>query len=278
MRRIFIGITILLVFGVGISSCKKRGCTDPMSLSFDIDAKKDDGSCTYPFPVKKALFFKSTGTWCSYCGDWGRWYADSVQLANPDAELVEIHVMDDFATNEGDELLSLLQDMNFGDEATPHFYVGDTSVSNSYGALELAIENELYTSSQVAMALNFSIEGNVMNVSVQSELQNNFNGSDCRLAVYVLENQITAPQNTIEIVNGQPTSVVNSNYVHNSVLREVSNGAIFGDPIQFENGKSLVDLSVPLSNATLANFDNYYPLAVVWQFGASDTNFINLTR
>ena len=27
-----------------------------MSLSFDIDAKKDDGSCTYPFPVKKALF------------------------------------------------------------------------------------------------------------------------------------------------------------------------------------------------------------------------------
>ena len=70
------------------------------------------------FQLKK-LFFKSTGTWCSYC-DWGSWYADSVQLANPDAELVEIHVMDDFATNEGDELLSLLQDMNFGDEATPH--------------------------------------------------------------------------------------------------------------------------------------------------------------
>ena len=29
------------------------------------------------------------------------------------------------------ELLSLLQDMNFGDEATPHFYVGE---SNSYGS------------------------------------------------------------------------------------------------------------------------------------------------
>ena len=55
MQRFFIGITVLLIFGVGISSCKKRGCTDPMSLSFDSDAKKDDGSCTYPFPVKKAL-------------------------------------------------------------------------------------------------------------------------------------------------------------------------------------------------------------------------------
>jgi len=278
MRSIFIGLSVLLIFAVSISSCRKRGCTDPMSLSFDSDAKKDDGSCTYPFPIKKALFFKSTGTWCSYCGDWGSWYADSVKLAFPDAELVEIHVMDDFATNEGDELLSHLQDMNFGDEATPHFYVGDTSVSNSYGALELAIENELYTSPQVAMALNYSVEGDLLNVSVQSELQNNFSGSNCRLAVYVLENQITAPQNTVEIVNGQPISVVNSNYVHNAVLREVSSGAVFGEPIQFENGKSLVDLNVTLSNATLANFDNYYPLAVVWQFGTSDTNFINLTR
>ena len=71
---------------------------------------------------------------------------------------------------------------------------------------------------------------------------------------------------------------MNSNYVHNAVLREVSNGAVFGDPIQFENGKSLVDLNVTLSNPTLANFDNYYPLAVVLQFGASDTNFINLTQ
>ena len=43
--------------------------------------------------------------------------------------------------------------MNFGDEATPHFYVGDTSVSYSFGALELAIENEIYTSPQVAMVL-----------------------------------------------------------------------------------------------------------------------------
>ena len=278
MQSIFIGLIVLLIFAVSSSSCRKSGCTDPMSLSFDRDAKIDDGSCTYPFPIKKALFFKSTGTWCSYCGEWGTWYADSIKLTFPDAELVEIHVMDDFASVKGDELLSLLQDMNFGDEATPHFYVGDTSVSNSYGALELAIDNELDKSSLIAMALNYSIEGNIMNVSVQSELQNNFSGSNCKLAVYVLENQITAPQNTVEIVNGQPTSLVNSNYVHNAVLREVSNGAVFGDPIQFENGKSLVDLNVTLSNPTLANFDNYYPLAVVWQFGVSDTNFINLTR
>ena len=194
MQSIFIGLIVLLIFAVSSSTCRKSGCTDPMSLSFDRDAKIDDGSCTYPFPIKKALFFKSAGTWCSYCGEWGTWYSDSIKLTFPDAELVEIHVMDDFASVKGDELLSLLKDMNFGDEATPHFYVGDTSVSNSYGALELAIDNELYKSSLIAMALNYSIEGNIMNVSVQSELQNNFSGSNCKLAVYVLDNQITAPK------------------------------------------------------------------------------------
>ena len=79
--------------------------------------------------------------------------------------------MDDFARNEDDELLWLLQDMNFGDEATPHFYVGDTSVSYSFGALELAIENELYTSPLVAMALIYSVEGDLLNVSVQSDFK-----------------------------------------------------------------------------------------------------------
>lgn len=52
MRSIFVGICVLLIFEVSIISCRKSGCTDPMSLSFDSDAKKDDGSCTYPSNIK----------------------------------------------------------------------------------------------------------------------------------------------------------------------------------------------------------------------------------
>ncbi len=278
MPRGYIHIS-LLFFSVilAFSSCRKKGCTDPTSLAYDSQAKKDNGTCTYPLNVKKALFFKTTGTWCSYCGDWGSWFADTIQSSYPDAELIEIHVLDEFVNTTGNELLAHLQNMNFGDEGTPHFYVGDTSIQNSYGALESAVSQELFKSSDVAMALSYSIEGNTMNVKVQSQTHNNFVASNCKMAIYVLEDNIIAPQNTIQVVNGQPMTFVDSNYVHNSVLRG-SAGDLFGDPISFEDGKSLTEVNVSLPTSSSWNFTNCYPMAVIWQSDGSDYNFINLTR
>ncbi|MFT4602794.1 MAG: hypothetical protein ACI857_002981 [Arenicella sp.] len=39
--------SVLAVF-VLVSSCKNKGCIDEAALNYDEDAKKDDGSCTYP--------------------------------------------------------------------------------------------------------------------------------------------------------------------------------------------------------------------------------------
>jgi hypothetical protein len=45
--------TALLIGGaaVAVTSCKKEGCTDPTATNYNADAKKDDGSCTYPGPT-----------------------------------------------------------------------------------------------------------------------------------------------------------------------------------------------------------------------------------
>jgi hypothetical protein len=47
-------MTVVLLFGaVLLSSCsKKRGCTDPAAINFDVHAGIDDGSCVYPVQSK----------------------------------------------------------------------------------------------------------------------------------------------------------------------------------------------------------------------------------
>ena len=54
MKNIYKSGFILMVILL-VSSCSKKGCTDPMSLAYNIDASKDDGSCTYPENSKKTL-------------------------------------------------------------------------------------------------------------------------------------------------------------------------------------------------------------------------------
>lgn len=36
------------LFAITLSSCKKKGCTDPLATNYQIEAKKDDGSCVLP--------------------------------------------------------------------------------------------------------------------------------------------------------------------------------------------------------------------------------------
>lgn len=53
MKNRFLPIThfsmslMLLFFLVILSSCRREGCIDPDSITFDDRAKKDDGSCVY---------------------------------------------------------------------------------------------------------------------------------------------------------------------------------------------------------------------------------------
>jgi hypothetical protein len=46
-------VAMMLIGGVGATatSCKKKGCTDSTATNYDADAKKDDGSCTFPDPT-----------------------------------------------------------------------------------------------------------------------------------------------------------------------------------------------------------------------------------
>lgn len=44
----FVGLSIAAILICTTLSCKKEGCTDATATNYNSEAKKDDGSCTYP--------------------------------------------------------------------------------------------------------------------------------------------------------------------------------------------------------------------------------------
>jgi hypothetical protein len=46
MKKVLLSVLFLASIST-ITSCKKEGCTDPDSINYDADAKKDNGTCEY---------------------------------------------------------------------------------------------------------------------------------------------------------------------------------------------------------------------------------------
>ena len=156
MKNIYKLGSILMVILL-VSSCSKKGCTDPMSLAYNIDASKDDGSCTYPENSKKTLVFNSTGTWCQYCGDWGKTFSDDLtnDFAN-DVQIITLHANDDFSVDVGYSMQSHLDNIH-GPTGVPHFYLGTADVPNNYNQLVSAVTADLLLTPDVNMDFNFNV-------------------------------------------------------------------------------------------------------------------------
>ena len=275
MRNIYKTFSLVLIVISVFSSCSKKGCTDPMSLAYDAEASKDDGTCTYPEVMKRTLVFKSTGTWCSYCGDWGKTFSDDLTNDYSNAQILELHSNDDFSVDVGYSIQSHLDGIN-GSVGVPHFYVGTGGIDNSYSLLSSAIGSDIDLSPEVNLAVNYTInsDSSKMNINIHSKLADGFSGDNCYLAAYIVEDGQVKEQNILG--NYDP------NYVHNNVLRTEASGSgsAFGVPIVFnstgDNIKSYSD--VLLASSNLWNYDNLYVVAVIWQENGADYRFVNLVR
>tara|TARA_X000000950_G_scaffold67338_1_gene83150 strand:+ start:1561 stop:2403 length:843 start_codon:yes stop_codon:yes gene_type:complete len=276
-----------------LSSCSKEGCTDPIAENYDAEAKKDDGtcefimgcmdensiaynslatkddgSCVYPENTKRSLVLKATGTWCPPCGDWGAEYVNNIYNDFPgSAEVIGLHSNDNFSVDIGYNLLSILNN-----SAVPSFYLGLNPMGNSgYANVSNLISTELSSTNQVSMAVSYTVANGIMNIKVQSRLENQFIGDNCYLAMYIMEDGQIAPQE----VSGIGTV---SDYVHDHILRTEANGSTFGIPISFTNGENLTEVSAILAPSPIWNHDNLYLVAVIWQQNGSSYDFINLIR
>ncbi len=60
MKKKILLVTVLSL-GLAVTSCKKKGCTDPAATNYSEKAKKDDGSCTYDNTNANATEFITSG-------------------------------------------------------------------------------------------------------------------------------------------------------------------------------------------------------------------------
>ena len=272
-------VFFVFVFLTTISSCRKKGCTDPISLAYDIEARKDDGSCTYPESDRKTLIYYSTGIWCQYCGDIGKSFVDDISSNYPDVQIISLHKNDELTSNISSLTQSYLDSVN-GLLGCPYFYSGLNSVispsnsPNNYSQLTSAIEDDLNLFSEINMDLEYSINGNRMNIKVQSKLSSETPNDNYYLSVYILEDGVVKEQN----VAGN----YNQNFIHNNVLRKEAseNIDVFASSLNFDfNGNNLTSFyDVPLDSTGVWNYSNLYVVAVAWQENDSVYRFVNLAR
>lgn len=274
-----ISVFFLLFFLTTISSCKKKGCTDPISLAYDNEARKDDGSCTYPENDRKTLIYFSTGIWCQFCGDIGKNFVDDISSSYPDIQIISLHKNDELTSNISSLTQSYLDSIN-GLLGCPHFYSGLNSVINpsnnpsNYSQLSSAVEDDLNLFSEINMDLEYSINSNVMNIKVQSKLSSETPSDNYYLSVYILENGVVKDQN----IAGN----YNQNFSHNNVLRKEAseNIDVFGSSLNFDiNGDNLTSFyDISLDSTGEWNYSNLYVVAVAWQENGDDYRFVNLAR
>lgn len=262
-------ISFLLLF---LSSCSKKGCTDPYSLAYDSEAKKDNGTCTYPENTKRGLVFKATATWCPPCGDWGHQYANDVYTDFPgSAEVIAIHSDNDFGVDIGYSLLGELDPQGY-----PAFFVGTEDMGyTGYSTISNALTSEINETNQVSLVASHSISEGKMTIKVQSQLEGSFSDEgECYLAVYILEDGQVATQQ----VGSPGAGVPDENFIHNHTLRAEASSLPFGQLMAFEGGKNLTEFEVTLAPSSIWVHENCYPLAVIWKKNGSDYDFINQTK
>ncbi len=267
-------ITLFGVLGfalLAMTSCERNnripGCADPFAINFDskIQISDDDGSCVYPPEVRKALLYKATATWCTFCGDWGaKEFGKAVEENKGNAVMMEIHASGDPMHNPMTE--ELLNDYGIG--GYPTLVVNHSAEFNSAGGITTAVNSFITEDPEVSAISILEIQNNKAVITAQTRWFTEMSGQ-FYCAIYLLEDGINESQAT-------PTGYI-TDYVHNYAFRTSASGTMFGDAVlngtswagQTENLKYEVELDPNWKK------ENLHAVTVLWRQGADGKEFIN---
>lgn len=234
MKSKFTTILCLLMVGVMVSmtACKKKeGCTDPDSLTYDPDAKKDNGTCVLADQQRKTLLLEFSAAWCPPCGSWGN---DAFHKMIDDYSTETVAISSHGSNQQPDGMTNKYSDGfkgNFPIGGWPNFYVGSI-----FKGTDKNIEAEMdqYRGAPIIAngATIYTVEGNNIIVHAKGKFFQSTTG-DYYLAVYVLEDNIPGGDGEPSGFDQQGDNT--QTYVHDHVLRRGASDDVFGDKIASGN-------------------------------------------
>ncbi|MBI3233514.1 MAG: Omp28-related outer membrane protein [Bacteroidetes bacterium] len=264
-----------LLLGYG---CKKKDTTTTTN-----------SNTTAPLVVEeknKAIFFDFSETWCHVCGSYAVPAFDKIMDDVENTTVCPISVCKSSQPSGLNSKYSADLNADWQVKAPPSFFVNNSAMAPNGGVYTDLnanvnwVKGKASTFSSIAVnaavALDKKIEGTTLTIRTKSKFYADFaSGSDYRIAIYVLEDNIKADQ-VVDGANGQET-IPNVN--HRNILRGGPTATYKGDAI---NNKEAItanqefDKTFSYELNLSWNKDNIKVVAVIWDAtNAGAPEFVN---
>ena len=278
MKNIKISLLLIAIISMAsFSSCKKKGCTDPVACNYNEKAKNDDGNCDYEciFEANKsmALVTKMTATWCGPCGGWG-WTTNEEIIDELGGKAVVMSLYQPSSLNNPTATEWIA---DFNTQGTPNWAVNgnnrtaysptggiytSTTKSNCVNA-----SDSTYSASPEAQAIYgaFTTEGSSITVNTLTQFYGSPSG-EYYLGAYIVENGVIADQ----------SGDAGPNASHPYVLRGSMDGNSYGTLlVNGSTGTELMENTFSMTMETEWVTENISVALVIWKKVGGSYTFVN---
>ena len=211
-------LMLLAAFLLTFTACKRTpGCTDPASVNYNPEAKKDDGSCLVPEQVQELFVCKWTGVNCGPCGSSTTYMHENVEPTyGASMNTVYMHCQNNSMNLWYNNSLKTIMPTGGG---IPKWYLNGNLIH--YMDFIDTIPVYLAQSPIGACVGKMSIENDVLKVKTCVKFFEDSEGS-YELGVYVVQHGIPA-------TDGMEQSGGGTDFIHNHAFRYTMNSGSVGD-------------------------------------------------